>query len=163
MTRALAAVALPVVAAFALLPERPAGERLAMRAAGALAAREEVETRVVTASRSYASGCRVEEPYREVVLLPEGRERVLRGRTFDGGAPQDLAPAYLAGCPPLIARSLGRRLRRGDDVYAGEAVHGGRPVHELLVAPQVRLLVDGDTLEPVAVRVGERSTAEFRP
>lgn len=167
-----AAVVAAALALLALLPARTADERLAADAVRLLAQREEVRTEVATADGSYAAHCAVLPRRRERFSDAGGRELLIEGpfaRERIGGPnlPREvLHQAYLAGCPRLISRGVGRRIRRGQEVYAGATTFAGVSAHELVVlggAADVRLVVDAQTLEPLGVRMGRSASASFQP
>lgn len=167
-----AAVVAGALALLALLPARTPEERLAADAIHYLAAREEVETLVTTPARSYGARCSVLPRRRERFTDARGRELLIEGpyareRVAGPNLPRRvLHEAYLAGCPRLLSRGVGRRIRRGQEVYAGETTFAGGRAHELVVLgppAHVRLVVDAETLEPLGVRMGARATATFRP
>jgi hypothetical protein len=99
---------------------------------------------------------RGERRFRLVARRPE----TVSGRPLPDSVLRD---AFLAGCPRPLATSVGRRLRAGRPTYAGVTTADGRRAHVLQAGPRgdVMLLVDAESLEPIAVRIGSSATALY--
>jgi hypothetical protein len=164
---ALAGVAVATLAILATLPRETAADRLAARVAFRLLGRDVVAATVHLGSDSPLNTvCRRLSRRREIVVAGDGRELLVSGlnvkrpsgeRLYDSRL---IARAYLAGCPRLLALSLGRAVFRGQRVDAGHTSIGRRAVQHLAWTGRslrVDLFVDPRTLDAVAIHVRRRS------
>jgi hypothetical protein len=153
------------VAALAVLPRLSADERLVVRMTRMLAA----ETFVATTGRARAvtRSCRVLPRRRELVWPADRRPFIMAGaqpKALDGTLlPTSLRKeAFLAGCPRLIGRAIGVRLRRAQHVYDSRTDRGSANAFHLVVSdrPPVRLVVTvhGTSLRPTGVHYGRETS-----
>jgi hypothetical protein len=151
------------------LPRPPREARVVARVAKTLARIDAVITTADDSRSSARATCSVLPRRRELVNW-QGTRFVLAGmrpETLDGRRlpRQRLRVAYLAGCPRLIARTLGVRLRSGVDDQVTRARLHGRAVDVLVLStsPALRLLVSKQDRQPLAVEERRGSRRRVRP
>jgi hypothetical protein len=164
---AIAAVSFGLVS---LLPQPTRGERLGVRALGALQQRHGVGALMSIEGEPLVAGCRRLPPWRHLVTISDGSRLVLSStrveRADEGGrmladarsprAAQVIsAEADLAGSFALYAKELIGRLQHGRPVVVGAGRFLGQPVYRLRLGrdrPRVELLVSRRSFAPVAAR-----------
>jgi hypothetical protein len=153
----------------ATLPRPSREARIVARVAKTLARTDFVTSTAVDGRSSTRATCSVLPRRRELVNWQGTRFLIagMRPQTLDGRRlpRQRLRLAYLAGCPRLLARTLGVRLRRGVDDRVARAQLHRRAVDALTLStsPVLRLLVSKRDQQPLAVEERDGSRRRVRP
>ena len=160
------------VAAFALvrtLPQPTRGDRVGVKLLQFLHERGGTGSRIVIGGTSLSARCRALTKRQNLVELSDGSSFVVSGShirawhppssALAGAAEQPAlvraAEADLAGSYRLYGAELTNQLERGKRVAEDTVMLRGRVVYEIELAserPRVTLIVDGETLQPLAAR-----------
>jgi len=167
---AAAAVAACAYAVVATLPQPTRSDRIGVDVLRFLQTHRGHASRMVVDGTAVAARCRHLAGGRSLVSFDDGRLLVLRGARITGwsgrggrslasaspgSALRRAAEADLAGSYKLYATELTGQLERGQRITGHAVLHAGRPAYEIdlaATAPRVVLVVDRDTLRPLAAR-----------